>query len=130
MTNARSLLLSLLYFATTAVAASASCPAPYEYIVVGAGPGGGPLAARLALAGHRTLLIDAGGDDGEIEQYRVPLLYSWAPEMPQMNWNFYIRQYENDTLAKAATKSVYKTPDGGQYVGLTPPAGSVYQGIW
>jgi choline dehydrogenase len=34
----------------------------YEYVVVGSGAGGGPLAARLALAGHRTLLIEAGDD--------------------------------------------------------------------
>lgn len=30
----------------------------YEYVVVGSGPGGGPVAARLALAGHRVLLIE------------------------------------------------------------------------
>jgi len=76
------------------------------------------------------LLIDAGGDDGALEQYRVPLMYSFAPEVPQMNWNFYIRQYENDTLAQAAQKAVYKTPGGDQYVGTSPPAGSVYQGVW
>lgn len=130
MKYTRSLLLYLLHLAPTVLAASNSCPAPYEYIVVGAGPGGGPLAARLALAGHRTLLIDAGDDDGALEQYQVPLMYSFAPEVPQMNWNFYIRQYENDTIAKAAQKAVYKTPGGGHYVGTSPPAGSVYQGIW
>ncbi|KAH0082187.1 hypothetical protein KCU86_g15959, partial [Aureobasidium melanogenum] len=36
----------------------------YEYIVVGSGPGGSPLAARLALAGYSVLLIDAGEDHG------------------------------------------------------------------
>lgn len=34
----------------------------YEYIVVGSGAGGGPLACRLAMAGHKTLLIEAGDD--------------------------------------------------------------------
>jgi choline dehydrogenase len=131
MTTSLSILLSFLQCICAVYAASSdSCPPPYEYIVVGSGPGGGPLAARLAIAGHKTLLIDAGSDDGALEQYQVPLMYSFAPEVPQMNWNFYIKQYENDTIAQAAQKSVYKTPDGGQYVGLTPPPGSVYQGIW
>lgn len=30
----------------------------YEYVVVGSGPGGGPVAARLALAGFKVLLIE------------------------------------------------------------------------
>jgi choline dehydrogenase len=37
----------------------------YEYIVVGSGPGGGPLASNLARAGHSVLLIEAGDDQTE-----------------------------------------------------------------
>lgn len=43
----------------------------YEYIVIGSGAGGGPVAARLALAGHKTLLIEAGGDPPDLN-YTVP----------------------------------------------------------
>jgi choline dehydrogenase len=32
----------------------------YEYIVVGSGPGGGPIASNLARAGHSVLLLEAG----------------------------------------------------------------------
>jgi choline dehydrogenase len=36
----------------------------YEYVIVGSGAGGGPLACRLAMAGHKTLLIESGNDQG------------------------------------------------------------------
>jgi choline dehydrogenase-like flavoprotein len=35
---------------------------PFDYVIVGSGAGGGPLAARLALNGRRVLLIEAGVD--------------------------------------------------------------------
>lgn len=52
-------LLSSLALSKVAIAPNAT----YEYIVVGSGPGGGPLAANLARAGHSVLLLEAG--DGE-----------------------------------------------------------------
>lgn len=54
----RSTIISALTVSATAVSA-----VTYDYIVVGSGPGGGPLAADLARAGYSTLLIEAGGDD-------------------------------------------------------------------
>ncbi|PON19960.1 hypothetical protein TGAM01_v211175, partial [Trichoderma gamsii] len=36
----------------------------YEYVVVGSGAGGGPLAANLARNGHKVLLLEAGDDQG------------------------------------------------------------------
>src|SRR4051812_41713013 len=48
-------------------------PGSWEYIVVGSGAGGGPLAANLARAGHKVLLLEAGQDlSGQLD-YQVPL---------------------------------------------------------
>src|SRR4029434_1541459 len=41
--------------------------APVEYIVVGSGPGGGPLACNLAKAGHKVVLFEAGSEAAEAQ---------------------------------------------------------------
>jgi choline dehydrogenase len=43
-----------------AIAAASIDNKTYEYIVVGSGPGGGPIASNLARAGHSVLLLEAG----------------------------------------------------------------------
>jgi choline dehydrogenase len=48
-----------------AVAATSIDNKTFEYIVVGSGPGGGPLASNLARAGHSVLLLEAGDDQTE-----------------------------------------------------------------
>ncbi len=66
----------------------------YEYIIVGSGAGGGPLAANLARKGHRVLLMEAG-EDVDNAHYRVPLFHTLASEDPEMRWDFFVRHYEN-----------------------------------
>lgn len=101
----------------------------YEYVIVGSGAGGGPLAARLALAGHKTLLIEAGDDQGEDTNYTVPAYSAKASEDPTIAWNYFVRHYTNDTRQALDYKTTYDTPDGGEYVGLNPPEGSTMKGI-
>ena len=66
----------------------------FDYVVVGSGAGGGPVAANLAEAGHRVLLLEAGGED-EDDDYRVPAFHGRASEHEQMNWPFYVRHYDD-----------------------------------
>ncbi|GME28333.1 putative choline dehydrogenase protein [Neofusicoccum parvum] len=100
----------------------------YEYIVVGSGAGGGPLAARLALAGHKTLLIEAGDDQGANDNYTVPAYQAKATEDPNLAWDFFVRHYSDDTRQRRDYKLTYDTPNG-QYTGLNPPPGSTIKGV-
>src|SRR5688572_16611228 len=95
---------------------------PFDYIVVGSGAGGGPLAARLAEGGRRVLLLEAGFDPaspdlasfepGVIDPvatpagggrvvYRVPALHGASTEDPRMSWSFSVRHYANDARQRA-----------------------------
>ncbi|KAM3088537.1 hypothetical protein ACMFMG_000174 [Clarireedia jacksonii] len=102
---------------------------PYEYVVVGSGPGGAPLAARLALAGHSVLLIDAGGDHGDDITLQVPALHVLASEYEPIKWDFFVKHYANETRQARDSKMTYQTVEGDYYVGLDPPAGATPLGI-
>jgi choline dehydrogenase len=101
----------------------------YEYIVVGSGAGGGPLAARLALAGHKTLLIEAGDDQGANINYTVPGYHARVSEDEHLSWNFFVRHYADDARQARDWKTSYDTPDGSVYTGLNPPPGSTMKGV-
>ncbi|RBP36574.1 choline dehydrogenase [Roseimicrobium gellanilyticum] len=84
--------------------AAAGRETTYDYIVVGAGAGGGPLACRLALAGKKVLLLDAGGDPAKSqsrdypdakpgEVHDTPCYYAAASEDKEMSWQFSVRHY-------------------------------------
>ncbi|KAK4446970.1 hypothetical protein QBC34DRAFT_144800 [Podospora aff. communis PSN243] len=101
----------------------------YEYIVVGSGAGGGPLAARLALAGHKTLLIEAGGDYGVSDNYTVPAYHAKMTEDREQAWDFFVRHYDDDAQQARDPKTSYDTPSGDVYTGLDPPPGSTIKGV-
>jgi choline dehydrogenase-like flavoprotein len=113
--------------ATLLQAAQDPATTPFDYIVVGSGAGGGPLAARLAEGGKRVLLLEAGFDpaspDSTVFQpgpmdpagtppaqdravYRVPTLHGAATEDPRMSWAFSVRHYEDDARQRADQKYV------------------------
>jgi choline dehydrogenase-like flavoprotein len=91
----------------------------WDYVIVGSGPGGGPLAARLAEAGMRVFLLEAGGDPrvdaGERlpDDYRVPGFHAFACENPAMSWGFDVRHYADE--ARQARDFKYDAARGGVF---------------
>lgn len=97
----------------------------FDYIIVGSGAGGGPLAANLARAGFRVLLIDAGGDscsDNDLGRlmYEVPIFHGLSTEYPDCAWNYFVRHYTDEALQRRDSK--YRPEDGGVWY---PRAGTL-----
>jgi len=90
----------------------------YEYIVIGSGAGGGPVAANLAKAGHRVLLIEAGTVQ-KGQNTTVPAFHLHSTEDPSMAWNFFVKHYANQERQQRDSKYV---PGKGI---LYPRAGTV-----
>jgi choline dehydrogenase len=67
----------------------------YEFIVVGSGAGGGPLAANLAKGGYRVMLIEAGSDSCTL-LYQVPCFHALASEEKAMSWDYFVHHYDQD----------------------------------
>ncbi|MDB5850138.1 MAG: glucose-methanol-choline oxidoreductase, partial [Rhodoferax sp.] len=75
----------------------------WDYVIVGSGAGGATLAARLAEAGMRVFLLEAGGDprtSGSArlpEDYDVPGFHAFACENEAMSWDFHVRHYADES---------------------------------
>lgn len=82
----------------------------FDYVIVGSGAGGGPLAANLARAGFRVLLLEAGGDEDSYD-YDVPAFHARASEDERYAWNFFVRHYADDARQRRDPK--FRTAENG-----------------
>ncbi|KAK2592606.1 hypothetical protein QQS21_009713 [Conoideocrella luteorostrata] len=123
------LLLGLSQLITAKFISEPNSSTKYDYVIVGSGAGGGPLAARLATYGHSVLLIEAGDDHGDTFNYQVPLFNLLSSEDPKTAWNFYVNHYKDVTRQKDDSKMTWKKPDGKLYVGNSPPSDAAPLGI-
>lgn len=125
--------LSLLLtgFGLVAAAPPKDTPeAEYEYIVVGSGPGGAPLAANLARAGHTVLLLEAGDDQGSNPNVTNILSMNAATNDPSTRWDFFVRHSDEPARELKYEYMVWRKTDGEFYVGTSPPKGAKQLGIW
>ncbi|KAF2635654.1 alcohol oxidase [Massarina eburnea CBS 473.64] len=96
----------------------------YDYIVVGSGPGGGPLASNLARANYTVLLLEAGDASTQGNSPQYP---------PQITWDFFVKHYADEKRTMMHNHLVWKTTTGRYWVGAgsdTPPSGSEFLGVY
>lgn len=76
-----------------------------DFVIVGSGAGGAPLAANLAEAGYEVMVLEAGGDDTP-DVYPVPAFHALASEDAAMSWDVFVEHYADEERASHDSKRV------------------------
>ncbi|MBE3044684.1 GMC family oxidoreductase [Candidatus Bathyarchaeota archaeon] len=131
----KSLLVSILASAALVASAALAAEIPadaeqYDYIIVGSGPGGGPLAAYLARAGFTTLLLEAGEDHADDPIHREMENFLAAANNDETGWDFFVKHSDDPERELRYERMTWRTEDGEFYVGLEPPEGAEILGIY
>ncbi len=85
----------------------------FEYIVIGTGAGGGPVAANLARAGHRVLVLEAGGDgDNPRSRFKYSVVGSDPRADPELGWAYWVNSRRDPA---AREKQHFYVPGKGLY---------------
>ncbi|KAF5242037.1 hypothetical protein FANTH_8872 [Fusarium anthophilum] len=114
----------LLTSTVSALEKTANLIDTYDYVVVGSGPGGGPLAANLARAGFKTLLLEAG-DDASDAMITNSMALTNTADTTALTWTYWVRHYDDVELTKKYQHLTWKLPSGKLWVG---PGSSAPQG--
>lgn len=101
----------------------------YDYIVVGSGAGGGPLACRLAMAGYKTLLIESGNDQAGNVNITVPGYQAAVTNDKKLRWDIFVNHYQDQARAQQDPKYTWKTGPYEYHVGPNPPSSATPLGI-
>ncbi|EXF79386.1 GMC oxidoreductase [Colletotrichum fioriniae PJ7] len=130
------LLILLLHPLKTTAQPAPNETSSYTYIVIGSGPGGGPLACNLARAGHPTLLLEAGDD--ERDDIRTVIANGGYFITPSNSWSFFVRHHPDDEVELRNNHLTWRLPSqngtgiGPYWVGnaARAPEGAELLGVW
>ncbi len=84
----------------------------FDFVVVGSGAGGAPLAANLAEAGFTVLVLEAGHDPlldhGPVTRAHseVPAFHGQASIDRNLSWDFHVKHYDTSLNVPADSKHV------------------------
>jgi len=94
----------------------------YDYIVIGSGPGGGPLAANLARANYTVLLLEGGDQSSGNTGGQYP---------PQITWDFFVKHYDDEALTLKHNLLTWRLTNGNYWVGnKNVPSGAKLLGVY